>query len=90
VLEWKGRRRSAGRHGGLHGGDTGLKQRRGCGRRKKGADVRGRRVSGRKKKKEGGGDAGRCGKGEVGRWAAGLHKKVRPFFSFPYSNSFKI
>jgi hypothetical protein len=91
VLEWKGRRRSAGRHAGLHGGDAGLKQRRGCGRRKKGGDGWGRCVSEGKKKRRWG--RGPLREGKDGPWAGWAKMKVRSFsffFFFFFSNSFKI
>jgi hypothetical protein len=51
MLEWKGRRGSAGRRGGLHGGDASLKQRRGggVGGRRRGTDGWGRPRGERKK-----------------------------------------
>jgi hypothetical protein len=62
------------------------------GRRKKGAPTSGAGVSASQKKKKRK-EAGRRAAAGTGRWAggpAGLEREVRSFFSFPFSNSFKI
>jgi hypothetical protein len=59
------------------------------GRRRGGADRRGRRVSGEEKREREGRGVGRCGEGEVGCWAARPKGKEVSFF-FLFSKPFPI
>jgi hypothetical protein len=49
-----------------------------------GTDGWGRPVSGRKKKKKGGGKAGRCGRRELGRWADRAEMEEDEVFLFSF------
>jgi hypothetical protein len=75
-MEWKGRRGSAGRRGGIHGGAAGLKQRKGgaLGEEERGAD-RWAGVSAAQRKKKRRRGAGPLREGE--RWAGGLLRAER-------------
>jgi hypothetical protein len=88
CLDGQGGQGKAGRRSGIHSSAAGLEQRKGRGRRRKEkrpGRFLGHPVSDSRKKEKESGQAGHCGRREVGRGSAGMERKVGLFFLFFFS-----